>query len=182
MTVAALLDLNNVEVLLKLKKFPGLPGRMEIVNISHKGVRRSFIVDFAHTPDALEKTLKTLKGGLKKGRLWVLFGCGGDRDSLKRPVMGEIAAKYADVVVVTSDNPRSENPEKIIRDITQPLEQAGRPFTAITLRKEAMWFCVENMSKDDVCLVAGRGHEEFQIIGSEKVPFRDAEVLKGLSC
>ncbi len=182
MTVAALLDLNNVETLLKLKKFPGLPGRMEIVNVTHRGERRSFIVDFAHTPDALDKNLKTLKTGLKKGRLWLLFGCGGDRDKTKRPIMGQIAAKYADEIVVTSDNPRSEDPDLIIQEIVAPLEASGKPFKAITLRKEAMLYCMENMSKDDICLVAGRGHEEFQIIGDQKLPFRDADVLKSLSC
>lgn len=182
MTVAALLDLDNVEVLLKLKRFEGLPGRMEIVHSTFKGERRSFIVDFAHTPDALEKSLGALKKGLKKGKLWVIFGCGGDRDPTKRPLMGQIAAKFADKVVVTSDNPRSEKPEDIIADIVRPLEKANIAFIPITSRKAAMLYCMEHMSKDDMCLVAGRGHEEFQIMGELKIPFRDSEVLKSLSC
>ncbi|MEZ4814700.1 MAG: UDP-N-acetylmuramoyl-L-alanyl-D-glutamate--2,6-diaminopimelate ligase [Bdellovibrionota bacterium] len=182
MTVAALLDLKNVDVLMKLKKFTGLPGRMEIVTASFKGVRRSFIVDFAHTPDALEKNLQSLRMGLKKGKLWLLFGCGGDRDASKRPIMGEVAAKYADHIVVTSDNPRSEDPDKIISEIVEPLKKAAVPYIAITSRKEAMKHCLEHMNKDDICLVAGRGHEDFQLVGDQKIPFRDADVLRSLGC
>lgn len=182
MTVAALVDLDNVDVLLRLKKFPGIPGRMEIVHSTFKGERRGFIVDFAHTPGALEKNLQTLRKGLKKGKLWVLFGCGGDRDASKRPLMGEIAAKYADKIVVTSDNPRSEDPDKIIAEIVHPLDKAKVSYASITSRRDAMLYCMQHMAKDDLCLVAGRGHEEFQLVGSEKVPFRDADVLKSLSC
>ena len=165
-----------------LQKFPGVPGRMEILRLKFKNESRKMIVDFAHTPDALEKNISTLKKSMKRGRLWVLFGCGGDRDPFKRPQMGEIAAQLADFVVVTSDNARSEDPDKIIDQIVKPLIEQKRSFVRITDRKNAMKYCLENMKEEDVCLVAGRGHEEFQLIGTQKIPFKDSEVLKSLCC
>lgn len=165
-----------------LQKFPGVPGRMEILGLKFKNESRKMIVDFAHTPDALEKNLSTLKKSMKRGKLWVLFGCGGDRDPFKRPQMGEIAAQFADLVVVTSDNARSEEPDKIIDQIVNPLIEQKRSFVRIADRKNAMKYCLENMKEEDVCLVAGRGHEEFQIIGTQKIPFKDSEVLKSLCC
>lgn len=165
-----------------LKDFPGVPGRMEILRLKFKNQSRKMIVDFAHTPDALEKNLLTLKKTKIKGQLWVLFGCGGDRDPFKRPEMGRIAARLADRVVVTSDNARSEDPNKIIDQIVEPLIINKQDFKRITDRKKAMEYCLENMKQDDVCLVAGRGHEEFQLLGTQKIPFKDSEVLKSLCC
>jgi UDP-N-acetylmuramyl-tripeptide synthetase len=162
--------------------FPGVPGRMEILRLNYKNQFRKMIVDFAHTPDALEKNLSTLKKANIKGKLWVLFGCGGDRDALKRPQMGLIASRLADRVVVTSDNARSEDPEKIIDQIVEPLVLKKKDFKRITDRKKAMEYSLENMSEEDVCLVAGRGHEEYQLLGTQKIPFKDSEVLKSLCC
>jgi UDP-N-acetylmuramoyl-L-alanyl-D-glutamate--2,6-diaminopimelate ligase len=170
------------QLLRELREFPGVPGRMEILNLKFKNESRKLIVDFAHTPDALEKNLLTLKNAQKKGKLWVLFGCGGDRDPFKRPQMGMIAARLADVVVVTSDNARSENPDTIIDQIVEPLVRFKQEFTRFTDRKKAMKYCLETMNPEDVCLVAGRGHEEYQLIGAEKIPFKDSEVLKSLCC
>jgi UDP-N-acetylmuramoyl-L-alanyl-D-glutamate--2,6-diaminopimelate ligase len=165
-----------------LKDFPGVPGRMEILRLKFKNQSRKMIVDFAHTPDALEKNLSTLKKTSIKGKLWVLFGCGGDRDPYKRPQMGLVAARLADKIIVTSDNARSEDPDKIIDQIVEPLLANKQEFTRITDRKKAMEYCLENMKEDDVCLVAGRGHEEFQVLGAQKIPFKDSEVLKSLCC
>lgn len=165
-----------------LKSFPGVPGRMEVLSLKFKNESRKLIVDFAHTPDALEKNLSTLKRTKIKGKLWVLFGCGGDRDPFKRPQMGVIASNLADVVVVTSDNARSEDPDKIIDQIVEPLVRLKKDFIRLTDRKKAMEHCLEHMREEDVCLVAGRGHEEYQLMGTQKIPFKDSEVLKSLCC
>lgn len=178
--VAKLLNLKAEDLILKFKKFPGISGRMEILDLNYQSGMRHFIVDYAHKPEALEKNLQILKAAMKAGKLWVLFGCGGDRDALKRPLMGQIAAKYADEVVVTSDNPRSEDPLKIIEEIVSPLKAQGIRYRAEVSREEAMKYCIAHMGDSDLCFVAGRGDEEFQLIGDQKIPFRDSAVLRRL--
>lgn len=150
------------------------PGRMEVVS-----TRPLVVVDYAHTPDALENALKTLKDFQQKttsGRLFVIFGCGGDRDPYKRPIMGEIASRYAYGVFVTSDNPRHENPHQIIEQIV-----AGIPLStkmmSITDRKLAIMSCLEEAHPEDIILIAGKGHENYQIIGDSKAHFSDQEIV-----
>lgn len=155
-----------------VESLTGVPGRLERV-VNAKGM--SVFVDYAHTPDALEKVLELL-GRLKKGRLIVIFGCGGDRDSTKRPVMGKIASHLADYSIVTSDNPRSEKPGMIINDITAGFN--GGPFTVIEDRKEAIYQGIEMARENDVVLIAGKGHEDYQIIGDRKFHFSDREVAE----
>lgn len=150
-------------------------GRMEVVNVSGSP---SVIVDYAHTPDALDKALQAARAHLKeKGRLWVVFGCGGDRDNAKRAVMGEIAARGADELVLTSDNPRSENPLSILQMIKQGIP-AERSAHIDADRAQAIAWTVANASDEDTVLVAGKGHETYQEIDAVRYPFSDQQQVR----
>ncbi len=152
-----------------------VPGRMERV-----GTRGRLFIDYAHTPDALENVLSTAKEMAEKRRLIVVFGAGGDRDRGKRPLMGAVAARYADLVIVTSDNPRTEDPLAIIAEIRNGIP-AGVPQESIPDRAAAIRRAVEVAGEDDVVIVAGKGAEDYQIIGHEKKSFSDREeILKAL--
>lgn len=156
-----------------INKVPGLkavPGRLESVGNSKLHV----FVDYAHTPDALEKALTALKNN-SSGKLWVVFGCGGDRDKTKRPLMGKIAEALADRVVVTSDNPRTENPESIIEDICKGLNSCEFKESD---RRKAIIKAITSASANDTILIAGKGHEDYQIIGKEKFHFSDQEIVR----
>ncbi len=148
---------------------PGVPGRFETFS-SNDGVLG--IVDYAHTPDALDNVLRTAKQMMGSGRLHVVFGCGGDRDRTKRPKMARVAESYADRVILTNDNPRTESPLTILEEIRVGLQN---PSTAITLpdRTEAIRTAISEAAPQDVVVVAGKGHEDYQIIGTEKRPFDD---------
>ena len=134
---------------------------------------RLAVVDYAHTPDALESALQTLRGETQ-GRLWVVFGCGGDRDSGKRSLMGSVAARWADHIVVTSDNPRSEAPEKIIEDV---ISGCGAEAEVVVDRAEAICHALALAESGDTVLVAGKGHEDYQEIAGVRSPFSDQQVL-----
>ncbi len=155
-----------------IETLAGVPGRLERVANDR---RASIFVDYAHTPDALENVL-TLLNGLRKGRLIVVFGCGGDRDKAKRPVMGGIASRLADTVIVTSDNPRSESPGAIIDDIEAGL--TGSTYKIIEDRRDAIFEAVGLLRENDVLVVAGKGHEDYQIIGGKTYHFSDREVIE----
>jgi len=159
-----------------LENFKGARGRMEKLAV-HK--ERHIFVDYAHTPDALEKALKTLQN-LKdpSQKLWVLFGCGGDRDPLKRPMMGQIAEKFSDHRILSSDNPRTEEPEKIINDILAGMKSDDANRHVEVDRGRAISFAVRTMKSGDILLIAGKGHEEYQIIGKDKIHFSDFEVAE----
>lgn len=159
-----------IQVMTELK---AAPGRMEIVTNSPY-----VLVDYAHTPDALENVLVTLSQ-LKKGRLWVVFGCGGDRDKTKRPIMGKAASLHADKVVITSDNPRSEDPEVIVEEIAEGIANSVDVIKVIN-REDAIAHALDKASKDDIILIAGKGHEAYQQIGSVKHAFSDQEVVRKL--
>ncbi|TAL64371.1 MAG: UDP-N-acetylmuramoyl-L-alanyl-D-glutamate--2,6-diaminopimelate ligase [Legionella sp.] len=156
-----------------MKQLKSAPGRMEIV-----ASKPYVLVDYAHTPDALENVLTTLNQ-IKQGRLWVVFGCGGDRDKSKRPIMGKVASLYADKIVVTSDNPRSEVPDLIIEDIVQGIPSTIS-VTKQANREEAIHFALSEAAQDDIILIAGKGHEAYQQIGQVKHKFSDQEVVKRL--
>jgi UDP-N-acetylmuramyl-tripeptide synthetase len=132
------------------------------------------VVDYAHTPDALAQVLKSLREQTK-GELICVFGCGGDRDSGKRPLMGEVASKLADKVIVTSDNPRSENPAVIINAVMSGAKQNAIP---IENRADAIAHAIKNAHAGDVVLLAGKGHESYQEIAGVKYPFSDIEVAQ----
>lgn len=135
------------------------------------------VIDYAHTPDELENVCNMLNG-IKKGRLVTLFGCGGDRDKTKRPIMGEIAARLSDYVVVTSDNPRSEEPMAIIEDILVGMKNSKTPYKVIENRAEAIEYALKNAKKDDIILLAGKGHETYQILSTGTIHFDEREVIE----
>lgn len=149
------------------------PGRMEIVT-----TKPCVVVDYAHTPDALENVLKTLLD-LKKHQLWVVFGCGGDRDKTKRPKMGAIAEQYADKVIITNDNPRSEDPKLIAKEILLGCQKTNE-VQVILDRKSAIASVLAQANYDDIILIAGKGHEDYQIIGTEKRYFSDQVAVRSL--
>jgi UDP-N-acetylmuramoyl-L-alanyl-D-glutamate--2,6-diaminopimelate ligase len=158
-----------------LNKPLNVPGRLEKVP-SGKGF--TVIVDYAHTDDALKNVLTNLNE-IRKGRIITVFGCGGDRDTSKRPRMGRVAEQLSDIIIITSDNPRSEQPEYIIGEIATGLENpAGDNVLIEPDRKEAIKTAVEIARKNDIVLIAGKGHEEYQTIGDRKIPFSDRETAK----
>jgi UDP-N-acetylmuramoyl-L-alanyl-D-glutamate--2,6-diaminopimelate ligase len=164
-----------------------VPGRMERVENYMPGPAPAVLVDYAHTDDALKRALEATRS-LAKGRVIVVFGCGGDRDKGKRPLMGTAAAEGADLVVVTSDNPRTEDPEEIISQVTPGLEKGGlrrisagkaksgeKGYLVDVDRRGAIEAAIGLATADDVVLVAGKGHETYQIIGTEKRAFDDRD-------
>ena len=151
----------------------GVKGRAEVVP-NDKGF--TVIIDYAHTPDGLKNILKTFKE-CEKNRLIVLFGCGGDRDKAKRPIMGNIAVHNADYVIVTSDNPRSEEPLSIIDDILEGMKGATTPYKVIPNRIEAIKYAVKNAQKDDIIVLAGKGHETYQILNTGTIHLDEREVV-----
>lgn len=151
----------------------GVKGRMESVPTDGD---YSIIIDYSHKPDALENVLKTLRP-VTRGRLMVLFGCGGDRDRLKRPIMGAIAADNADYVIVTSDNPRTEDPMAIINEILPGLKNKRTPYKVICDRREAIGWAIDKAQPGDVILLAGKGHEDYQVIGHERIHMDEREIV-----
>ena len=156
----------------RLSSLPQVPGRLELLNEAPAVLR-----DYAHTPDALERALAAVRP-FTRGRLVVVFGCGGDRDRGKRPVMGEIAERLADLAIVTSDNPRTEDPERILDDIEQGMH--GKNHERICDRHEAIERALGLAEADDVVLLAGKGHETYQVRGTTKYPFDEKEIVKQL--
>jgi UDP-N-acetylmuramoyl-L-alanyl-D-glutamate--2,6-diaminopimelate ligase len=161
-----------------LKTCGGAPGRFE--RVPHAG-DFAVVVDYAHTDDALRNVLRTARA-VARGRVITVFGCGGDRDRTKRAPMGEAAGSLSDFVVATSDNPRTEDPEAILSDIEPGLRAAGRDYLKITDRRSAIRRAIEEARSGDIVVIAGKGHEDYQIIGAEKHHFDDREVaLEALS-
>ncbi|YAF93935.1 MAG: UDP-N-acetylmuramoyl-L-alanyl-D-glutamate--2,6-diaminopimelate ligase [Nodularia sp. CChRGM 3473] len=155
-----------------IPEFPGVPGRMERVQINSEP-EISVIVDYAHTPDSLENLLKAARPFIP-GKMICVFGCGGDRDRTKRPKMGKIAAELADVAVVTSDNPRTEDPERILQDVLAGIPDTVTPMV-ICDRATAIRTAILQAQPGDGVLLAGKGHEDYQILGTEKIHFDDRE-------
>ena len=151
----------------------GVKGRVEVVPVPGD---YTVLIDYAVTPDAIENVLTTVRG-FAKGRVVILFGCGGDRDRGKRPKMGRIAAQLADFVVVTSDNPRTEVPSDIIADILPGLEGTETPYVVVEDRVEAIRYALDHARSDDVIILAGKGHETYQIVGHEKRHLDEREVV-----
>jgi len=150
---------------------PLVPGRMERVNEGNPWV----LVDYAHTPDALEKTMKEIKR-LATGKVFVVFGCGGDRDRTKRAPMGRIAAQWSDLAIITSDNPRTEDPLRIIDEIEKGAREISpHRHRVIPDRQEAIKEAIALAGPQDIVLITGKGHEDYQIIGEERFPFDDRE-------
>ncbi len=159
------------EFLEALPYMKGPPGRLE--RFSKDGV--TVFVDYAHTPDALEAVISSVKP-LVRGKLIVVFGCGGDRDRGKRPLMGSIVTELADLAIITSDNPRSEEPERIVEDILKGINKKN--FRVVIDRKQAIFEAIHTSAPGDAVIVAGKGHEDYQIVKDRVLPFDDREVVK----
>ncbi len=167
------ISLNHIKT--SLSQLSNVGGRMEIVDVKQDYF---VLVDYAHTPDALENVLTSIKE-FSEGKIIIVFGCGGDRDSGKRPIMGEIASKYSDIVLITSDNPRSEEPNQILNEIEKGINRTDLLHVeSIVDRKEAIYKAIKMASPNDVVLIAGKGHETYQILREKTVPFDDKEIAK----
>ncbi len=170
---AVALSVSTSAIAARLATVPQVPGRLEIIS-SHPTVLR----DYAHTPDALERALETARA-FTSGKLIVIFGCGGDRDKGKRPLMGAIAEKGADSVIVTSDNPRTEDPDRIIDEIVAGM-RAGR-HERVTDRHAAIERAIQMAGDADIVLLAGKGHETYQVRGTVSYPFDEKEIVKEIT-
>ena len=157
-----------------LADVPGVKGRVEVVPTPGKDY--TILIDYAHTPDGLENVLKSVRG-FAKGRTVAVFGCGGDRDRTKRPQMGRIAAELADFAVVTSDNPRTEDPNAIIAEILPGMEGFDTPYVVVENRSEAIRWAMDHALPNDVIVLCGKGHETYQEIGHEKIHLDEREVV-----
>lgn len=155
-----------------LKRESGVKGRLEKVPTN---TDYTVIIDYAHTPDGLENVLNAVNS-FKKGRSIAVFGCGGDRDRTKRPIMGEIGTRLADLAIITSDNPRTENPEEIINEVAAGAKSGE--YTAVVNRRDAIKYALSVAEKDDIVLLLGKGQETYQIIGKEKKHFDEREIVK----
>ena len=155
-----------------IERCAGAPGRFE--RVAHRG-DFAVVVDYAHTDDALANVIKTARD-VTPGRITTVFGCGGDRDRTKRAPMGEVAARLSDVVIVTSDNPRTEDPEAILADIEVGLRATDKPYRKIADRREAITLAIDEAQTGDMVLIAGKGHEDYQIVGKDVIHFDDCDV------
>lgn len=170
---AAVLDIPMSYILKVLSEAKGVPGRVQSVT-SPKGY--SVIVDYAHTPDGLENVLSTIKQ-FATHNIITVFGCGGDRDNTKRPIMGEVAAKYSDTVIITSDNPRTEDPSQILDQVEVGVKKLCDTYLKIEDRKQAIYTALRQAEAGDVVLIAGKGHENYQILKDRIIHFDDSEIV-----
>lgn len=175
---ALLLGVGVPDVVAGLESAASVPGRFEVIESDRPF---TVVVDYAHTPDGLAQVLAAAREMVAgDGRLWVVFGCGGDRDSSKRPMMGRVAAEKADQVIVTSDNPRSEGPDAIIADILAGVPLQSRGVLALADRRAAIARSLAEADRGDVIVLAGKGHETTQTLGDRVIPFDDREVAREL--
>jgi len=151
-----------------------VPGRVEVVDI---GKNYTVIIDYAHSPDSLENVLTTIKG-FTKNRLICLFGCGGDRDRTKRPIMGRISGQIADFTIITSDNPRTEEPSAIVKEIENGIKETNGKYITIVDRREAIKYALSNAQPGDVIVLAGKGHETYQTFKDKTIHFDEREVVR----
>jgi len=176
---ATALDVSSEAIEKGLRTLDAVPGRFQTVSGPNDDV--TVVVDYAHTDDALRNLLETARP-LAHGRLITVFGCGGDRDRTKRPLMGAVAGRLSDVIVITSDNPRSEDPARIIeeiqRGITPDTRRERQSLLTIVDRRQAIVRAVEVARAGDLVLVAGKGHEKYQVIGDQTLPFDDVAVAR----
>jgi UDP-N-acetylmuramoyl-L-alanyl-D-glutamate--2,6-diaminopimelate ligase len=170
------MGLNPETIRAGIESLEGVPGRMELVDA---GQEFRVIVDYAHSPDSLQNLLETVRQ-LPHEKLIVVFGCGGDRDRTKRPVMGEIAAKMSDFVFATSDNPRTEDPRDILNEIEPGLQRGTAPYAIVPDRREAIASAVSMAKRGDAVVIAGKGHEDYQIIGTRVIAFDDRKLAREL--
>ena len=172
---ALALDISLAAIADALRTAQSVKGRVEVV--PPPGKDYTVLIDYSHTPDSLENILKAVRG-FCRGRVIAVFGCGGDRDPFKRPVMGRIAAQLADLSIVTSDNPRTEDPYKILRQILAGMQEAETPYEVIETREAAIFRAMDLARKDDIIVLCGKGHETYQEIGHEKRHLDEREVVR----
>jgi UDP-N-acetylmuramoyl-L-alanyl-D-glutamate--2,6-diaminopimelate ligase len=170
-SVCKALGIDYETIVKGLGNIKGVKGRAQVVEL---GFDFTVLIDYAHTPDGIEKILNTVRK-FTKGKLIILFGCGGDRDNTKRPIMGKIASELADFCIITSDNPRTEDPGKIMKEIILGIDKEN--YITIENRKEAMEYALRNACKDDIIVLAGKGHETYQTIGKENFDFDEEAIL-----
>lgn len=176
LAVLSVLLVKGIEIkdaLNRLGKVQGVAGRMQCVQVNDKPL---VVIDYAHTPDALEHVLTALKEH-QHDRIWCVFGCGGDRDQGKRPMMGTIVESMADKLVITTDNPRSEDPEAIVADICDGIANLSQVDVLLD-RAEAIEYVINNATKNDIVLIAGKGHETYQEVNGKHYPFSDLDIVK----
>ncbi len=167
------LELSLTQIVEGLKSASGVKGRIEVVKTN---TDYTVIIDYAHTPDGLDNILNTIRD-FAKARIITVFGCGGDRDKTKRPKMGKIAGELSDFCVVTSDNPRTENPAAIIEDILAGIKETDCEYKVVENRFGAIEFALDNARKDDIILLAGKGHELYQILNDRTIVFDEREIV-----
>ncbi|HOH88656.1 MAG TPA: cyanophycin synthetase, partial [Bacillota bacterium] len=153
-----------------------VPGRSEIIKTN---TPYTVIIDYAHTPDGLQNILASVKE-YARGRIITLFGCGGDRDKEKRPIMGNIAGRMSDYCIITSDNPRTEEPMDIIMQIEAGIKSTGCDYICIENRRDAIKFALATAKPDDIVLLAGKGHETYQILRDRTIPFDERDIVEEL--
>ena len=175
--VAMCMGIGAEHIAAGIGRMKSVPGRFEALNTHGGGY--TVILDYAHTPDSLQSTLQTIRG-FAKGRIVSIVGCGGNRDSRKRPIMGEITGRMADFSIITSDNPRFEKPMDIIDMIIPGVEKSGGDYIVIENRRNAIRYALEHAKKDDVILLAGKGHEDYQEIEGVKHPFDEKVIVEEL--
>ncbi len=168
------LGVENEQIVAAINGIAGIKGRAEAMDL---GEDFTVIIDYAHTPDGLKNILSTFRD-VEKNRLVAVFGCGGDRDRTKRPIMGDVAATYSDFVIVTSDNPRSEDPDAIIADILEGMKTTRTPYKVITNRGDAIRYAVKNAMPGDIIVLAGKGHETYQILKDGTIHFDEREIVR----
>ncbi len=166
------LGLSLPEIAAALSNARGVKGRVEVVPTPGKPY--TILIDYAHTPDGLENVLRAVQG-FCKGRVIAVFGCGGDRDPIKRPIMGRIGVELSDLAVITSDNPRTEDPMAIIDQIVAGFAGTEKPYVVIENRREAIRWAMDHAEKDDIIVLCGKGHETYQILGTEKTHLDERE-------
>ncbi len=172
--LAVSLGIDLADAAAALADAPGVKGRVEVVPTA--GEPYTVLIDYAHTPDGLENVLSAVRG-FTRGRLISVFGCGGDRDPIKRPIMGRIGAALSDLAIITSDNPRTEDPEAIIADIVPGAKEAGKAFEVVVDRRAAIRHAMEIAGQDDVIVLAGKGHETYQEIHGVKYHMDEREIV-----
>lgn len=176
-SIAMKLGISNDDITAGLAGIKGVSGRMEALHT--EGFDFTVLLDFAHTPDGLVNLLTSVQE-FAKGRVITVFGCGGDRDNRKRPIMGEMGARYSDFCVITSDNPRTEDPNKIIDMVLEGVQKTACPYIVIENRREAIKYALHMAKKDDVIVLAGKGHENYQEINGVKHPFDEKIIVEDL--
>ena len=173
-SVAFAFDINFEIVKKGLEGIDGIPGRFELVKNEQDF---TLIVDYAHTADGMKNVLNTIED-LPKNRIIIVFGCGGDRDKEKRPVMGKVAANYGDYFIITTDNPRSEDPEAIIEDIKKGITNINKGYKVVIDRKDAIYEAINMAEKEDVIVIFGKGHETYQVFKDKTIHFDDREIAR----